>query len=113
MSGEPLAEIGRVIDQGAEADDVLRTVVSVLARAQGVMWAGVFFLEDGELELGPSAGTPDESRRTSVPVVYQDTTVGAIAVDGTADAAQMGDVAELIATHVLLGWDTGGDAWEP
>lgn len=109
---ETMLGIGRVVEQGGDADDVLRAVVAALARTQGVTWAGVFFLEDGALELGPQAGTPDERRRTSVPVSYRGATVGALAADGTADEKLLRGVAELISTHVLLGWDTGGEAWE-
>ena len=51
-----------------DADDVLRGVVGRLV-AGGYAWAGIFFLEDGALALGPEAGTPDKSQRTQVPIL--------------------------------------------
>ena len=53
------------------------------------------------------------TERVSVQIAYQGAVVGELAADGSADVALLERVAELIATHVLLGWDTGGEAWEP
>ena len=40
--------------------------------------------------------------------------VGELAVDsGSIEEARLEQVARLISTHVLLGWDTGGEAWSP
>ena len=63
--------------------------------------------------LGPQAGTPDEAGGSSVPVAYQRERVGALVVDGEADRAFLDRVAVLVSAHVLLGWDTGGDTWDP
>ena len=62
-----LETVDRILNRGGDADDVLRQVVAVLHENAGYPWAGIFFLEAGELALGPEAGTPNESRRTSVP----------------------------------------------
>ncbi len=113
MSSHALEEIGQLVGAGAEADDVLRAVVEVLAAEPGVRWAGILFLEEGKLVLGPEAGTPDPDRRVRVPVSYDDVEVGELAVDGILDPATGEGIARLISTHVLLGWDTGGIAWEP
>ena len=55
-----------------------------------------------------------------VPISYDDIVVAEIDIDSDVPAA-FGDedrvllerVAELISPHCLVGWDTGGEAWEP
>lgn len=113
MSGNTLQSLERILEDGGDADDVLRAVVDALAGEDEISWAGVFFLEQGSLVLGPQAGTPDESRRLSVPVTYRGERVGELAADGEADQGLLERVAALVAAHVLLGWDTGGETWEP
>jgi hypothetical protein len=109
-----LDAIDRILNRGGDADDVLREVVRVLpAQVPGLTWAGVSFLEEGRLVPGPSAGEPDDARRVRVPVSYRGDRVGELAVDGVADAAFLERVATLISAHVLIGWDTRGERWEP
>lgn len=103
----------RILDSSDEADDALRDVVGVLVGVPGLTWAGIGFHEGGSLVLGPTAGTQDESRRVRVPVTYEGDPVGELWVDGEAERAFLDRVAELISAHVLIGWDTGGAAWEP
>jgi hypothetical protein len=112
MSGGVLNRLDRVLDRAEEPDDVLRDAVAALAAEPGIAWAGVAFVEAGELVLGPSSGTPDPERRIRVPVHHQDVRVGELWVDGTADLALLEEVAVRLSAHVLLGWDTGGEAWE-
>ena len=64
-----------------DPDDVLRDVVAKLV-SSGYAWAGIFFLEDGELALGPQAGTPDESARSRVPVLWKGERIAELAADG-------------------------------
>ncbi len=113
MSTSALEAVDRIVNRGGDADDVLRAVVQTLADEPTIAWAGVFFLEEGALVLGPQSGSPDEARRARVPVVYQGEAVGELAVDGDADRAFLERVALLVAAHVLLGWDTGGETWDP
>jgi hypothetical protein len=96
----------------SDADEQLRATVVELAAREGCSWAGVFFVEGDELVLGPEAGAPDPALRVSVPVVWRDTRVAELAVDGTVDAAQLEAVATEIADLCLVGWDTGGEEWE-
>jgi hypothetical protein len=105
--------IDAILAEATEPDEVLRGVVRELASQPGVRWAGLAFVEAGELVLGPSAGTPDEARRQLATVCYKGEAVGELWVDGALDPATLAAVADRIAEHVLLGWDTGGEAWEP
>jgi len=96
-----------------DADDQLRATVAELAARDDCSWAGVFFVEGDELVLGPEAGTPEPARRAAVPVVWRDTRVAELAADGGVDTAQLESVAAEIAELCLVGWDTGGEEWEP
>jgi putative methionine-R-sulfoxide reductase with GAF domain len=113
VSTRALEAIDRILNRAGDADDVLRAVVTALAEEPTISWAGILFLESGGLVLGPEAGTADEERRISVPVVYQGESVGELAVDGKAELAFLERIATLVSAHVLLGWDTGGETWEP
>ena len=111
---EPAREaLDRILDGDSEADDVLREVVELLAGEPGIDWAGVAFLEEGALVLGPQAGSPSEATRSRTPVVYDGADVGEVWVDGEADTAFLEQVAARISPWVLIGWDTQGEAWEP
>ena len=96
----------------ADADDILREAVASLV-ADGCAWAGIFFVEEGELVLGPQAGEPDEARRQAVPVTWKGDKVAELAADGDVDRERLEQVAAEVADLCLVGWDTGGEAWEP
>jgi hypothetical protein len=108
-----LEAVERILGEGADADDVLREVVRALVDPGGCAWAGIAFVEEGELVLGPTAGAPDESRRKRVDIAYRGDKVGELWADGTPARDLLERVAALVSTHVLLGWDTGGERWEP
>ena len=112
MSAGALEAIDRILNRGGEVDDVLRAVVGALVERGGCTWAGILFAEQGELVLGPQAGTPDPDTRVQVPVVYRGVRVAELVVDGRDDRAFLDRVATLISTHCLVGWDTGGVPWE-
>ena len=95
-----------------DADEQLRLTVSELAARDGCTWAGIFFVEDESLVLGPEAGTPDPERRTAVHVVWRDTRVAELAADGDVTADELETVAAAIADLCLVGWDTGGEVWQ-
>jgi len=110
---EPAVEIGEILERGGDADDVLRQVVSSLAARPDVSWAGIAFVEDGALRLGPAAGHEDEAARVRAEVSFQGASVGELWVDGTLSHHELVAIAALIAPLVLIGWDTDGEAWEP
>jgi hypothetical protein len=109
-----LEAIDRILDRGGDADDVLRDVVATLHDRAGYTWAGIFFVEDGALTLGPEAGTPNEAKRTSTPVTWQGDRIAELAVDDAPeeDRKFLERVAHLVSGHCLVGWDTGGESWE-
>ena len=113
MSTTPLTEIDAALASSPDADDALRATVRLLAAQPGIEWAGIAFVETTGLVLGRSAGAPLVGRRSVVPVSYKGDTVGELQVDGDADRALLDAVAERISAYVLLGWDTGGEDWEP
>jgi hypothetical protein len=104
--------VEEVVERGGEADDVLRGVVAAL-HDEGIAWAGIAFVEEGGLELGPSAGAepPDELARQ--PVEWRGDRVAELQASADADPARLARVAELIAEYCLVGWDTHGERWEP
>jgi hypothetical protein len=95
-----------------DADEQLRQTVAELAEREDCVWAGIYFVEEDSLSLGPEAGTPDPARRTSVPVLWRDTRVAELAADGEVASEELSAVAATIADLCLVGWDTGGEAWE-
>jgi putative methionine-R-sulfoxide reductase with GAF domain len=113
-SSVTLEAVEAILDRGGDADDVLRRVVATLHERAGYAWAGVFFVEEGSLTLGPAAGEADASRRRQVPVCWQGDRIAELAVDGAPeeDQAFLEHVASLVSGHCLVGWDTGGEPWE-
>jgi hypothetical protein len=95
-----------------DADEQLRQTVRDLAGREGCAWAGIYFVEDDRLVLGPEAGTPNPERRTTVPVVWRDTRVAELAADGDVEPSDLEPIAAGIADLCLVGWDTGGEVWQ-
>jgi hypothetical protein len=108
-----LEAVDRILNRGGDADDVLREVVAALVERGGCAWAGIAFVEEGSLVLGPEAGTAEEGRRERLDIAYRGEKVGELWSDGASDRALLERVAVLVSAHVLLGWDTGGERWEP
>jgi hypothetical protein len=109
-----LEAVEAIVERGGDVDDVLRQVVAALHERGGCAWAGILFVEEGSLALGPEAGTPDEAERVRVPVLWQGVEVAELAVDGASedDVESLERVAVLVSGHCLVGWDTGGEPWE-
>ena len=117
MSAAPpetvLAAVDRIIESDDDADDILRAVVAELVTRGVCTFAGILFFDDGELILGPEAGTPEADHRTQLPVTYKGDRVAELVADGAADHALLEQVAERVSAHCLVGWDTGGAPWDP
>jgi len=95
-----------------DADQLLRQAVTDLAARDGCVWAGIYFVEEARLVLGPESGTPDPERRTTVPVRWRGSRVAELAADGAVEQAELDALAAEIADLCLVGWDTGGETWE-
>ena len=156
-----LAEIEAIIERETEVDEIVRQTVDVLHdRVAHYSWVGIYFVEEGDLVLGPWRGPaatehvripvgqgvcgaavangrteivddvnadprylacfPSTRSEIVVPIRYQDMVVAEIDIDsdsaaafGDDDRAFLERVALLISPHCLVGWDTGGQAWEP
>jgi hypothetical protein len=111
-----LEAIDRILNRGGDADDVLRAVVAALHERAGYRWVALLFVEDGGLVVGPQAGSePQPERRLQLPVEYQGSRVAELVVDGApaADRPFLERVAVLVSAHCLVGWDTGGEPWQP
>jgi len=108
-----LDAVDRILNRGGDADDVLRAVVGALVERGECAWAGILFVEDGELVLGPQAGEQRPERRVQLPVVYRGDRVAELVADGSDDRPFLERVALLISAYCLVGWDTGGVPWDP
>jgi len=103
------AAAAAVVERGGDADDILRGVLAAL-HEHGVAYAAIRFVDDGKLVPGPSAGAGEPS--LTVPVEFEGQTVGELALFDE-DPGLAARVAELVGPYVLVGWDTGGEAWDP
>jgi putative methionine-R-sulfoxide reductase with GAF domain len=143
LSRQPFAgateAIHRILNREAEADEVLRQSVRVLGeRIPHYGSVGLYFVEEGELVLGPWAGDePAERpqlsgdgtagglagatgrRAVDIPVVYDGKQVAVIHVEavsedtvGPDDLRFLARIATLVSAHCLVGWDTGGVPWD-
>jgi len=113
MSARAVEAVERVVGGGDDADEVLRGVVDALVVEGGCEWAGILFVEEGELVLGPAAGAPRPDARTQLPVLWDGDRVAELVADGCDDRAALERVATLISPWCLVGWDTGGVPWDP
>jgi len=113
VSAETLAAVERVVDGGDEADAILREVVTVLHEGLG-RFVRVSFVEGDALVPGPAAG--EEVDAESFPVRFDGSRVANLELGAplSADERALAErVAELVAPYALVGWDTGGEIWEP
>jgi hypothetical protein len=108
-----------IIDGGEEADDILRAALAAVHEGVAAPWSAIAFVEEGQMAIGPLVGAaPDDTPAPAlaVPIVYRGDTVAALWL-GNAPAppvkAELERVAELLAPYCLVGWDTGGERWDP
>jgi hypothetical protein len=112
--------IERILNREPEADQILREAVVVLQeRIPGARGVAVAFVEDGALAPGPIAGAGvDAAPAIAVPVLYERRPVAELWIDADGepdgdDRAFLARVSDLLSPYCLVGWDTGGEAWEP
>jgi hypothetical protein len=64
---------------------------------------------------GPSAGAFGEPRAV-VPITYDDSSIAEIVLGNELadeDRDALDRIAELLSAYCLVGWDTGGESWNP
>jgi hypothetical protein len=115
-----IAAIEQIVSHEPEADQILReSVVALYEHIPGVRSVAVAFVENGALAPGPIAGDPIAGAPTiAEPVLYERRPVAELWIDGgeapeEADRTLLVRVSELLSPYCLVGWDTGGEAWEP
>ena len=106
-----LDAVDRIVNRSGDADDVLRQVVDVLSRLYP--YVSIWFVEDDGLVQGPLSGEAADAER--YPIAFQGTKVAELEVGGVADDDRqfLERVATLVSAHAMVGWDTGGERWEP
>jgi hypothetical protein len=113
--GGALEAIDRILNRSGDADEVLRAVVAVLRERAGFDWAGIAFVESGELRLGPESGERKEDV-ASYTVAFRGDPVAELQISPSpqeAEGRKFGQrVALLISPHCVVGWDTGGLPWD-
>ena len=80
-----------VIDGGEEADEILRASLAAVHEGAGAPWSAIAFVEEGQMVIGPVAGTaPDDAPAPAlaVPIVYRGDTVAALWLGSAVDAAR-------------------------
>ncbi len=112
--------IEAIIAHEPEADQILReAVVALYERIPDVRSVAVAFVENGRLAPGPIAGDPvSDTPPVTEPVLYERRPVAELWIEGggspdDGDWALLARVSELLSPYCLVGWDTGGEAWEP
>jgi hypothetical protein len=110
--------VERLLNRGGDADDVLRSVVVALhERLPHLESVWIEFVEGEQRLVGPSAGEKTSEPAERYPVRFQGNEVALLAVPTaavrTGDDATLERVATIIAPYCLVGWDTGGERWDP
>ena len=108
-----------IIDGGEEADEILRASLTVVHEAAGAPWSAIAFVEEREMAVGPLLGVAPDGTPVpalTVPIVYRGDTVAGLWFGSETPReldADLSRVAAMLAPYCLVGWDTGGESWEP
>jgi hypothetical protein len=112
-------EVQAIVDGGEEADEILRASLAAVHEGAGAPWSAIAFVEEREMVVGPLAGQAPEGTpepALTVPIVYRGDTVAGLWFGSETPrelAADLSRVAALLAPYCLVGWDTGGEHWDP
>jgi hypothetical protein len=110
---DALAALDRIVDRGGDADDILREAVGTIGPLYDSV--AIAFVEEGELAVGPTHGArPDAAAVTALPISFNGAPVAELQVAPAADddGPFLERVAQVISPYCLVGWDTGGVAWD-
>jgi hypothetical protein len=113
-----LDAVERLLNRGGDADDVLRAVVrSLHERLPHLERVWIEFVEGDQRVKGPSAGQTRQQHVRPFPVHFQGAEVAVLVVPDVVlrehDHALLERVATIVAPYCLVGWDTGGERWDP
>ena len=112
-------QVQAIVDSGEEADEILRESLAVLHEAGGAPWSAIVFVEEREMAVGPLLGAAPEGTPVpalTVPITYRGDTVAGLWFGSETPReldADLSRVAAMLAPYCLVGWDTGGESWEP
>jgi GAF domain-containing protein len=95
-----LAAVDRILNREADADEALRQVVAVVhEHVPHYSWIGLYFVEDGELALGPWQGE-EPPARSRLPLGYG--LIGAAIADRRTQVAN--DVGRIAGYEACFPW---------
>jgi len=106
--------IQQILERSEEADQILLGTIAALS-AHYEAGVGIRFIEEGSFSDGPWAGEAGVTT-TEVEVRYDGELVALLVTPASlaADAIKTWEqVADLISAFCLVGWDIGGEDWEP
>ncbi|MGI9117391.1 MAG: hypothetical protein ACR2JV_07125 [Gaiellales bacterium] len=109
-----VAAVQAIVDGADEADQILLATIAHLAERYGA-GVGLRFVEEGVFTDGPWAGGAGDVR-TEVPIHYDGELVGEFITAAELDddaRATFEAVAGVVGDYCLVGWDIGGEDWEP
>ncbi len=109
-----VATIEQILERSEEADQILLGTIAALS-SQYETGVGISFIEEGLFSDGPWAGETG-TVATEVEVRYDGELVALLVTPAWLnddDRATWEQVAELISAFCLVGWDIGGEDWEP
>ena len=109
-----VAAIEQILERSEEADQILLGTIAALSShyKPGV---GIRFIEEGSFSHGPWAGEAGVVT-TEVEVRYDGELVALLVTPAPLDddaRKTWEQVANLVSAFCLVGWDIGGEDWEP
>ncbi len=109
-----VAAIEQILERSEEADQILLGTIAALS-SHYETGVGIRFLEEGSFSDGPWAGEAG-TVATEVEVRYDGELVAVLVTPATLDTSAIEtwqQVANLVSAFCLVGWDIGGEDWEP
>jgi hypothetical protein len=109
-----VAAIEQILERSEEADQILLGTIAALS-SHYKTGVGIRFIEEGSFSDGPWAGEAGVVT-TEVEVRYDGELVALLVTPAPLDddaRKTWEQVANLISAFCLVGWDIGGEDWEP
>jgi hypothetical protein len=112
-------QVQAIVDGGEEADEILRASLAAVHAATSAPWSAIAFVEEREMVVGPLVGRAPEGTPEPamvVPIVYRGDTVAGLWFGSETPPEldlDLSRAAALLAPYCLVGWDTGGEHWDP